>query len=158
MIQFSNEMKIDNDKLTSAALDHIPKQLETFFISKGIYPQIPLSSLNDDDTDDDQDDIIVEPYNPDADIIVPMHINDDTGEVTITQYVKPPPPTVTSKSNNSNTENKDILEQMKKLGKNLGKELRKNKQVRMIRRNFNSKKACNEAKQKLNQITGTNIF
>ena len=42
LLHMNHEIKQDYDKLTSAALDTIPKQLETYFHRKGIYLNAPI--------------------------------------------------------------------------------------------------------------------
>ena len=86
---------------TEQALQRIPKQLETYFSNKGIFPKDP------------PDEIVVMPYDISNDIEVPMQIS-TSGEVTIDSDVRPP-----------SKESK--LNELQKLGKDLHKKLKQNK-------------------------------
>ena len=66
-------LKGDHVKLTEAALDHIPNQLVTYFVSKNIFPE-PVPEA---------DEIAVEPYNEADDIEAPIEINEE-GEAVAT--------------------------------------------------------------------------
>jgi hypothetical protein len=122
----------DHDQLTEAALDPIPKQLETYFVSHEIYPE-PESESNE---------IEVQPYDETADVEVPMVIS-EANEVTVTEDVKPP--------------KEEFGAKILKLGKDLHKEIKRNKAVGKIKRHFN-RKARGKAKQKINKLLGARVL
>ena len=72
-------LKDDKDKLTEAALDHIPDQLVTYFVGKEILPN-PKPEPSE---------ISVQPFSEGDDIQVPIQIT-ETGQAVVTGDAKPP--------------------------------------------------------------------
>lgn len=132
--------ELNHVKLTKAALHHIPAQLETYFISKGIYPEPEVEA----------EEIAVQPYNPASDVTVPIEI-DEAGAVTVTEDIKPP-----EEEENNNNEKSAFSEAMK-LGQDLHKKIKKNKQVGKIKSKL-TKKAMRKAKQHVNKLFGSKIL
>lgn len=69
----------DEDKLTQAALNHIPNQMISYFVSKNILP-LPEPEM---------DEIAVEPYNPAEEVEAPIAINEH-GQAVVTGDVEIP--------------------------------------------------------------------
>lgn len=81
MLQFVEyETLQTEDKLTQAALDHIPNQLLSYFASKNILP-LPEPEM---------DEIAVEPYNPSEEVEAPIEINEQGQPVVTTSDVQIP--------------------------------------------------------------------
>lgn len=121
------------DLLTEAALHDIPTQLESYFLSKEIYPLLGSPT----------DDVAVLPYNPASDIAVPMEINSVTGQVVVTEDVKPPETTQTKRS---------AFGELKKLGT----KLKSNKLVGKLTKKLD-KNTINMAKGKISQLIGKKL-
>lgn len=72
-------LKGDEEKMTEAALDAIPDQLVAYFARKGIDP-LPEAEAED---------VVVQPYNEQHDVVVPIEFT-KTGEPVVSGDVKPP--------------------------------------------------------------------
>jgi len=123
-------LKDDQDKLTEAALDHIPDQLVAYLVGKEIYPNPKL----------EQEEILVQPYNEGDDIQVPIQIN-ESGQAVVTGDAKPP------EQDNTNSARASVM--MKSYGKKAfvhGKKvlnLAKRKKIGMIKKQL--RKQINKA-------------
>lgn len=97
VVVFNDEMKQDtfHEKLTEAALGHLPDQMIQYFISKAIRPQFPTTTgiYSTSNNSTAANEIIVEAYNPYNDVVVPIRMNQGTGSITVTINVPAPPPT-----------------------------------------------------------------
>jgi hypothetical protein len=72
-------LKSDHVKLTEAALDHIPDQLVTCFVGKGIMPMPEAEA----------EDVVVEPYNEAQDVSVPIEFT-EAGDPVVSGDARPP--------------------------------------------------------------------
>jgi Copine len=124
----------DRQNLAKLALQDIPRQLEEYFLSKNIHP----------DPTHAKDEIDVLPYSPVTDIEVPMEINAATGEISVTDDVKPPTHDFTTKV---------TLAELKRLGQKINA----NPTFGRIKRNINAK-AVRQARYKINRLVGQNIL
>lgn len=73
------DLKGDPQRLTEAALDNLPSQIESYFHGRAIFPNHPVPP----------DDIAVLPYVPAEDIEVPMEV-DANGEPVVTGEAQTP--------------------------------------------------------------------
>lgn len=130
-VQFVHYQAEAHGKFTEQALQCIPKQLETYFTEKNIYPLDPPNEIS------------VMPFDTSNDIEVPMQIS-NSGQVTISSDVRPP-----------SKESK--LNELQKFGKDLHKKLKQNKHATKILKRVN-RRTMRQAKQKVNRFLGTKIL